>query len=71
MTMHQTFSYPKFAYRRPPELDGAGPPRRPVVVVGAAYGYSQFFDSTALLGLPVLLLVWLAARAQAAPAVRA
>ncbi len=29
-----------------------------------AFGYSQFFVSTALLGLPVLLLVWLAARAQ-------
>ncbi|HBH36978.1 MAG TPA: AmpG family muropeptide MFS transporter [Curvibacter sp.] len=32
-----------------------------------AYGYSQFFVSTALLGLPVLLLVALAARAQRAP----
>ena len=31
-----------------------------------AYGYSQFFVSTALLGLPVLLLVALAARAQRA-----
>jgi len=29
-----------------------------------AYGYVQFFNSTALLGLPVLLLVALAARAQ-------
>jgi PAT family beta-lactamase induction signal transducer AmpG len=28
-----------------------------------AFGYSQFFTSTALLGAPVLLLVWLAARA--------
>lgn len=27
------------------------------------FGYSQFFTSTALLGAPVLLLVWLAARA--------
>ena len=33
-----------------------------------AYGYSQFFVSTALLGLPVLLLVVLAARAQRARA---
>ncbi|MDE2615883.1 MAG: AmpG family muropeptide MFS transporter [Burkholderiales bacterium] len=33
-----------------------------------AYGYSHFFISTALLGLPVLLLVWLAARAQASGA---
>jgi PAT family beta-lactamase induction signal transducer AmpG len=30
-----------------------------------AYGYSQFFVSTALLGLPVLLLVALAARVRA------
>jgi PAT family beta-lactamase induction signal transducer AmpG len=27
-----------------------------------AYGYAAFFNSTALLGVPVLLLVWLAAR---------
>ena len=31
-----------------------------------AYGYSHFFTATAWLGLPVLLLVWLAARAQVA-----
>ena len=30
------------------------------------FGYSQFFTSTALLGAPVLLLVWLASRAQTA-----
>jgi PAT family beta-lactamase induction signal transducer AmpG len=30
------------------------------------YGYVSFFIGTALLGLPVLLLVWLAARAQPA-----
>ena len=30
-----------------------------------AYGYSSFFIGTALLGLPVLLLVWLASRVQA------
>jgi PAT family beta-lactamase induction signal transducer AmpG len=29
-----------------------------------AHGYETFFTSTALLGIPVLLLVWLAARAQ-------
>jgi PAT family beta-lactamase induction signal transducer AmpG len=28
------------------------------------YGYVSFFVGTAALGLPVLLLVWLAARAQ-------
>jgi PAT family beta-lactamase induction signal transducer AmpG len=31
-----------------------------------AHGYSAFFTGTALLGLPVLLLVWLAARAKKA-----
>lgn len=30
-----------------------------------AFGYADFFTSTALLGLPVLLLVWLASRTQA------
>jgi MFS transporter, PAT family, beta-lactamase induction signal transducer AmpG len=29
-----------------------------------AFGYAQFFISTALLGLPVLVLVWLASRIQ-------
>jgi len=29
-----------------------------------AWGYEAFFTSTALLGLPVLLLVWLAGRQQ-------
>ena len=32
-----------------------------------AYGYAQFFTSTALLGLPVLLLVWLASSIKTAP----
>ena len=31
-----------------------------------AFGYVQFFTTTALLGVPVLLLVWLASRSQAA-----
>ncbi len=31
-----------------------------------AFGYAHFFTATALLGLPVLLLVWLASRAQTA-----
>ena len=34
------------------------------------FGYAQFFTSTALLGLPVLVLVWLAARVHAAPRAR-
>jgi MFS transporter, PAT family, beta-lactamase induction signal transducer AmpG len=28
------------------------------------FGYSHFFTATALLGVPVLLLVWLASRVQ-------
>ena len=35
-----------------------------------AFGYSQFFTSTALLGVPVLLLVWLASRVQSASSLR-
>ena len=33
-----------------------------------AFGYSHFFTATAILGLPVLVLVWLASRMQAAQA---
>lgn len=33
-----------------------------------AFGYSNFFTATALLGVPVLLLVWLASRSKTAPA---
>ena len=33
-----------------------------------AFGYSHFFTATALLGVPVLLLVWLASRSNTAPA---
>ncbi len=33
-----------------------------------AFGYSNFFTATALLGLPVLLLVWLASRSNQPPA---
>ena len=32
-----------------------------------AYGYANFFNSTALLGVPVLALVWLASRIAAQP----
>ena len=32
-----------------------------------AFGYAQFFTSTALLGLPVLLLVWLASKGSKQP----
>lgn len=33
-----------------------------------AFGYASFFNGTAMLGLPVLLLVWLASRVKARPA---
>ena len=36
-----------------------------------AFGYGQFFVGTALLGLPVLLLIWLASRALRPPAPQA
>jgi PAT family beta-lactamase induction signal transducer AmpG len=32
-----------------------------------AYGYAAFFNATALLGAPVLILVWLAARVHDKP----
>jgi PAT family beta-lactamase induction signal transducer AmpG len=32
-----------------------------------AFGYEAFFYATALLGVPVLLLVWLASRVHAQP----
>jgi PAT family beta-lactamase induction signal transducer AmpG len=32
-----------------------------------AFGYAHFFTSTALLGLPVLVLVWLASRVKTPP----
>ncbi len=35
-----------------------------------AHGYASFFTGTALLGVPVLLLVWLASRAKSSPAPR-
>ena len=31
-----------------------------------AFGYAQFFTSTAFLGLPVLVLVWLASKVKTA-----
>ncbi|RZS54561.1 FAD-dependent oxidoreductase [Sphaerotilus mobilis] len=57
--MLSTYTYPRFDYRRPPELD-VGPdapvPRRPVVVVGAGpVGISAAIE-LAQQGLPVLLL---------------
>ncbi len=53
--MTGTFTYPKYEYRRPPELDGAAA-RRGVVVVGAGpVGLAAAID-LAQRGVPVLVL---------------
>lgn len=54
--MLATYTYPRFASPRAPELDEAAPRRHPVVVVGAGpVGLSAAID-LAQRGLPVLLL---------------
>jgi 3-(3-hydroxy-phenyl)propionate hydroxylase len=54
--MLKTYAYPKYDYRRPPELDGTGHARRPVIVVGAGpVGMAAAID-LAQHGVPVLLL---------------
>ena len=54
--MLKSYTYPKFAYRRPPELEGGRSARRPLVIVGAGpVGLSAAIDAR-LQGLPVLLL---------------
>jgi 3-(3-hydroxy-phenyl)propionate hydroxylase len=55
--MLSTYTYPRYAYRRPPELDEPGRTHRhPVVVVGAGpVGLAAAID-LAQQGLPVLLL---------------
>jgi len=54
--MLSTYTYPRFAYRAPPELGQASPRRVPLVVVGAGpVGLAAAIDG-ALRGLPVLLL---------------
>ncbi len=53
--MLKTYTYPKFAYRRPPELDGFAA-RRPVIVIGAGpVGLAAAIDLRCH-GVPVLLL---------------
>ncbi|MEK8051390.1 FAD-dependent oxidoreductase [Ideonella sp. DXS22W] len=55
--MLSTYTYPRYAYQRPPELDAPGTvPRHPVVVVGAGpVGLAAAID-LAQMGQPVVLL---------------
>jgi 3-(3-hydroxy-phenyl)propionate hydroxylase len=54
--MLKTYTYPKFAYRQPPELSGAAPRRHPVVIVGAGpVGLTAALDCR-LHGIPVVVL---------------
>jgi 3-(3-hydroxy-phenyl)propionate hydroxylase len=54
--MLSTYTYPEYAFRRPPDLDRAVAARHPVVVVGAGpVGLAAAID-LAQQGLPVLLL---------------
>ncbi len=54
--MHSTFTYPRYAYRRPPELSASSVTRHPVIVVGAGpVGLVAAID-LAQQGLPVVLL---------------
>lgn len=54
--MLKTYTWPRYAYRRAPELDAATPRRVPLVVVGAGpVGLATAIDA-AVRGLPVVLL---------------
>ena len=54
--MLKTYRYPRYEYRRPPELVGAPPSRRPVIVVGAGpVGMAAAIDLTQH-GVPVIVL---------------
>ena len=54
--MLKSYAYPKFEYRRPPELSGAAPRRYPVVIVGAGpAGMTAALDCR-LHGIPVVVL---------------
>lgn len=54
--MLSTYSYPKYDFVRPPELDGAVQPPRPVVVVGAGPVGLAAAIELAQAGTPVVLL---------------
>jgi 3-(3-hydroxy-phenyl)propionate hydroxylase len=52
----KTYTYPKYAYNRPPELSGAAARRYPVVIVGAGpVGLTAALDCQ-LQGIPVIVL---------------
>jgi 3-(3-hydroxy-phenyl)propionate hydroxylase len=54
--MLKTYTYPKFEYRKPPELSGAASRRYPVVIVGAGpVGMTAALDCR-LHGIPVVVL---------------
>jgi 3-(3-hydroxy-phenyl)propionate hydroxylase len=54
--MLKTYRYPKYEYRRPPEMDGTAGGRRPVIVVGAGpVGMSAAIDLRSH-GVPVIVL---------------
>lgn len=54
--MLSTYQYPKYAYRRPPELSGAAAQRYPVTVVGAGPVGLAAAIELAQSGVPVVLL---------------
>ncbi len=54
--MLKSYTYPKFAYQKPPELSGAVPKRYPVVIVGAGpVGLAAALDCH-VHGIPVIVL---------------
>jgi len=56
--MHSTFTYPRYDYRRAPEMDafGTGPVRHPLVIVGAGpVGMAAALDARQH-GLPAIIL---------------
>ena len=54
--MHKSYPYPRFAYRKPPELAGAAPKRYPVVIVGAGpVGLAAALDCH-VHGIPAIVL---------------
>ena len=54
--MHQTYTYKKFPYTPPPELNGGAAPRHPLIIIGCGpVGLAAAIDARQH-GIPVLLL---------------